>query len=156
MKKKNEYGDEFRINKIMFSVNKNEKCNYCKNYLDNIDKCKFCQFEYDEFYTRDDWDILDLDCDMEWTHLQILYRLHSKGLPCLFVDIWSDNNLAILLGCNVFTSKIADVLGVHEECIYNWSDQSMIIINLYMEKDIRKKEKESVSCEDCGFRSCGC
>ena len=120
-----------------------EKCNYCANYMYNVDRCKFCHFEYeDDWYTMDDWDVLNLDDDYEWSHLQILYRLHAKNLPCSFVDLWSDNNLAILLGCNVFTSKIADVLGVHEECIYNWSDQAMIIVNLYQEKCIRKKEYE--------------
>ena len=122
--------------------NKNSKCNYCANYLDNLGECKFCHFEYDDFYTRDDWDILDLDDDIEWSHLQILYRLHSKGLPCLFADIWSDKNIAWLVGCNVFSWKIAEVLNVHEECIYNHSDQAFIFLNLYQEKCIRKEEEK--------------
>ena len=116
------------------------RCGYCKNYMNGIGRCKFCNFEYDEYYTNDDWDILDLDEDYEWSHLQILNRIHAKGLPCLFADIWCDNNMAWLVGCNVFTSKIAEVLGVHEECVYNSSDQAFIIINLYQEKCIRKKE----------------
>lgn len=122
---------------------RNEKCNYCNNYLINVDRCKFCHFEYDEFYTRDDWDILDLDCDIEWSHLQILNRLHSKGLPCLFVDIWSDDNIAWLVGCNVYTSKLAEVLCMHEECIYNQTDQAFVILNLYQEKCIREIEKNN-------------
>lgn len=116
------------------------KCGYCANFMYNINRCKFCHFEPVEYYSRDNFDILELDEDYEWVHLQILYRLHSKNLPCSFADIWTDNNIAILMGCNVQTWKIAKVLGVHEECIYNWSDQAMIIINLYMEKCIRKKE----------------
>lgn len=118
------------------------KCEYCANYLEGIDSCKFCHFEYDNFYTRDNWNILDLDDNIEWSHLQILNRLHAKGLPCSFADIWVDNNIVLLLGCNVFTYKIAEVLGVHEECVYNWSDQAMIIINTFQEKCIRRKELE--------------
>ena len=111
--------------------------------MEEIDTCKFCHFEPDEFYTRDDWDILDLDDDVEWSHIQILNRLHSKGLPCLFVDMWSDNNLAWLIGCNVFTWKLAEVLGIHEECIYNHADQAFVVLNLYQEKCIRlRKGKE--------------
>ena len=121
----------------------NDKCRFCKNYLYGVDRCKFCHFEYeDEYYTRDDFDVLNLDEDYEWIHLQILNRFHALNLPCSFADIWSDNNIIILLGCNVFTSKIAEVLGVHEECIYNWSDQAMVVINTYMEKCIREKEYE--------------
>ena len=125
------------------------KCEYCANYLEGIDSCKFCHFEYDTFYTRDDWDILNLDDDYEWSHIQILNRLHSKGLPCLFADILCENNIAWLVGCNVFSSKLAEVLGVHEECIYNQADQSFVVINLYQEKCIRKKEiKEKYNDEN--------
>lgn len=105
-----------------------------------LDSCKFCHFEYDEFYTRDDWDIFKLDDDEEWSHLQVLKRLHSKNLPCLFVDMWTDNNMMVLIGCNVFSNKLAEVLGVHEECIYNESDQAFVIINLYQEKCLRKEK----------------
>ena len=123
------------------------KCNFCKNYMEGIDSCKFCHFEGDEFYMRDDWDILNLDNEEEWTHIQILNRLHSKGLPCIFADIWANNNLAFLVGCNVFSNKLAEVLGVHEECIYNEHDQAFVIINLYQEKCLRKEEaiKEDVN-----------
>lgn len=106
-----------------------------------LDSCKFCHFEYDEFYTRDDWDIFELDDDEEWSHLQVLKRLHSKNLPCLFVDMWTDNNMLVLIGCNVFSNKLAEVLGVHEECIYNESDQAFVIINLYQEKCLRKEKQ---------------
>ena len=122
-----------------------EKCRICENYLVGLDTCKFCSFELCDDYppcNDDEFDILDLNDDVEWSHLQILDRLHSKGLSCSFADIWSDNNIAMLLGCNVFTSKIAEVLGVHEESIYNWTDQAMIIINLYQERCVRENEKE--------------
>ena len=121
------------------------RCDYCKNYvyggLEYEDEriCKFCDFEYDEFYTRSDWDILNLDCDIEWNHIQILNRLHANGLPCLFADIWSSNNIAYLVGCNVYSWKIAQVLGIHEECIYNDLDKGFVILNLYQEKCMREK-----------------
>ena len=124
------------------------KCNYCKNKLIELDTCKFCHFEPEDYYTRDDWDILNLDDDYEWGHLQILYRLHAKGLPCLFADTWLDNNIAWLIGCNVFTSKLAEVLGVHVECIYNQSDQSFVIINLFQEKCIRMIEEYELDKSD--------
>ena len=117
------------------------RCDYCSNYMYGLDSCKFCHFEYDEFYTRDDWDIFELDDDEEWSHLQVLKRLHSKNLPCLFVDMWTDNNMLVLIGCNVFSNKLAEVLGVHEECIYNESDQAFVIINLYQEKCLRKEKQ---------------
>lgn len=121
-----------------------EKCRICENYLQGLDTCKFCSFELSTEYPpcTDDFDILNLDDDIEWSFIQILDRLHSKGLPCVFADMWSDNNIVILVGCNVFTSKIAEVLGVHEECVYNWTDQAMVVINLYQEKCIREKENE--------------
>ena len=124
------------------------KCEYCANYMSGIDECKFCHFEYDEWYVEDDFDILNLDDDYEWSHLQILNRIHAKKLPCIFADMWSDDNLAWLVGCNVFTGKIADVLGVHSECVYNQSDQSFIVINLFMEKCIRRLEEEEWKDED--------
>lgn len=114
------------------------KCNYCKNFVNDDEVCKYCNFECDEYYTKDDWDILDLDDDYEWKHLQILYRFHSLGLPCIFVDMWIDDNIAILVGCNVNSNKIANVLGIHEECVYNEHDQSFVVLNLFQEKCIRK------------------
>ncbi len=114
------------------------RCKYCKNFIDESRVCEYCKFEYDEYYTKEDWDILDLDEDYEWKHLQILNRFHSLGLPCMFADMWSDDNLVILVGCNVYPNKIANALGVHEECIYCELDQAFVIVNLYQEKCIRK------------------
>lgn len=121
-----------------------EKCRVCEHYYGGLDTCKFCSFEWATEYPpcNDwEWDILNLDDDIEWSHIQILDRLHYKGLPCLFADMWSNNNIVLLVGCNVFTSRIAEVLGVHEECVYNWSDQSFVIINTYQERCIRKEEE---------------
>ena len=112
------------------------KCDYCKNKLKGLDICKFCHFEMEDLYTDDEWDILNLDDDVEWSFIQILNRIHSKNLPCLAVDVFGED-IIYLVGCNVFTSKIAEVLGVHEECICNQSDQAFIIINLFKEKYLR-------------------
>lgn len=127
------------------------KCDLCKHreLMDTTDpfrlsdwKCSHCQFEYDEEtlpYHKDDWDIFNLDDDFEWSHLQILHRLHVKGVPCITADIWTDNNIAILTGCNAFPSKIASALNIHEETVYVWNDTTMVVINLYMEKCLRQK-----------------
>ena len=121
-----------------------KKCNYCVNYNVDEDDCDECPFEFDEEYYSvifdDEFDVLDLDDDINWSHLQILDRIHSKNLPCLFADVWG-NDMLYLVGCNVFTSRIAQVLGVHEECIYNDSDKAFIIVNLYQERCIRKREE---------------
>lgn len=124
------------------------KCRMCTHYkydptASNFEceryKCEYCNFEYDEDlpYDNDDWDIFDLDDDFEWSHLQILDRLDRKGVPCVAVDIWIDNNLAILFGCNAYSHKIASALNIHEDCIYVIGDTTMVIINLYMEKVLR-------------------
>lgn len=121
-----------------------EKCRVCEHYYRGLDTCKFCSFEWATNYPPCDdweWDILDIDEDIEWNYLQILDRLHAKGVPCLFADIWRDDML-YLVGCNAFSSKIAEVLGVHEESVYNQSDQAFVIVNLYQEKCIRRNEDE--------------
>ena len=126
------------------------KCRICKHYIYDPTKayqdtdycvCEYCNFEYDEDlpYDNDDWDIFDLDDDFEWSHLQILDRLDRQGVPCIAVDIWFDNNLAILIGCPAFPHKIAAALNIHEDVIYQVGDTTMVVINLYMEKCLRKK-----------------
>lgn len=127
------------------------KCDLCKHreYIGSTDpfrlsdwKCDYCKFEYDDTlpYHKDDWDIFSLDDDFEWSHLQILHRLHIKGVPCISADIWSDNNIAILIGCNAFSSKIASALNIHEDVVYAGNDNCFVVINLYMEKVLRKSE----------------
>lgn len=121
------------------------KCNICKKYDFNTEQCSECTFEYDEdlYWNNDDeWDILNLDDDLEWGHLQLQYRLDSKDIQCLYTDMWTDNNLAYIIGCNERTYKIADALHVHEECIYNDSEKGWIIINLFMEKYLRGYDLE--------------
>ena len=73
-------------------------------------------------------------------NIEILDRLDRKGVPCIAVDIWIDNNLAILTGCNAHQHKIASALNIHEDCIYIVGDTTMVVINLYMEKCIRRDE----------------
>lgn len=112
------------------------KCNYCANYMGELERCKYCSFEYSEEYTRDDWDILDLDEELEWNHLQILYRLWAEDVECLFADIFNDD-VAFLVGCNADSWKIAEVLGLHQECVYNDFTHQLIILNLFQEKCMR-------------------
>lgn len=114
--------------------------------MDQLDSCKFCHFEYDEEYTRDDWDILDLNHDV-WEHNQIYNRLWAKGIEVMFADIWIDD-MAFLLGCNAHTTDIANVLGVHEKCIYEDYEHMLIIINLFEEKCIRRRENNNQLFED--------
>lgn len=107
--------------------------------MSELGRCKFCHFEYEERYIKDDWDILDLPDD-EWEHIQILNRLHSQGIDCIMADIWGDRNMAYLLGCFAYTGKIARVLGLHEEVVYDNLDNGLVLLNLYQEKHIRWSE----------------
>lgn len=116
-----------------------EKCRVCENYLRGLDTCKYCSFEWASEYppTDDDkWDILDLNDDLEWSHYQIMDRLHYYVIDCLFADIFP-NNMVILIGCNAYAETIARALGVHKRCIYCDYDHSLIIINLVEEMALR-------------------
>ena len=118
-----------------------DKCRYCENYMDGLEQCKFCHFEYceDKYFQSiksDDWDIFNLD-ENEWEHLQILDRLYSKDIQCYQADIWWDNNMAYLLGCRASTDKIAKALNLHEECVYNDGEQDFVLLNLFQEKYLR-------------------
>ena len=118
----------------------NCRCNNCSNYLSKLERCKFCYYEFDEslsWNNDDDWDILELDDDVEWSHLQILYRLHSKGIECLFADIWWDNNMAFLVGVKASDERVARALGIKEEVIYNDYEHGLMILNLFKEKYLR-------------------
>ena len=74
---------------------------------------------------------------MEWSHLQLQYRLQTKNIECLFADIWSDNNIAFIIGCKANSSRVANALNIHEEAIYDDFEHSFMIINLFMEKYLR-------------------
>lgn len=116
------------------------RCNICDNYLRGIEKCKFCHFEWaSELPWTDDvsWDILDIDEEIEWEHLQIQYRLKAKGIECLLVDVWFDSNLVILFGVKDTARRIAKALNVDEDIIYCNIEQGYCIVNLYQEKAIR-------------------
>ena len=114
------------------------KCRMCVNYFEKLDTCKYCHFEYDRDYCKsDDWDILKLKDEDGWTHHQIRDRLYSKGIECLFVDIWIDDDVAWIIGCNAENYKLADVLNIHEESIYNDYEHGFIILNLFKEKYLR-------------------
>ena len=116
------------------------KCKICEHYNFSKEECSFCKFEYaNDLYWNDDdeWDILNLDDDIEWSHLQIMYRLKAKRIDCLFADIWFDNNLAYILGAKANVHRVAEVLGVHEEVIYDGGENPILIINLFQEKYLR-------------------
>lgn len=114
------------------------KCEICTHSING--HCEYCKFEYDEDYNpfkTDNWDILNLNDDVEWSHLQIQYRLWSKGIECLMADIWWDNNLAYLIGVKASRRDVADALNVHEEVVYDVGEMPLLIINLFQEKYLR-------------------
>ena len=115
------------------------KCDYCKHYMNKDSICKYCNFEYFEDFKLfdDDWDIFKLDDDIEWSHLQIMYRLKAYGIDCLFADIWGDKDMAFIVGCDSKTELIANVLNLDEECVYNDFEHGLIILNLFKEKYLR-------------------
>lgn len=112
------------------------KCKYCRNYLSQLDSCKFCHFEYCQRYIDDDWDILKLDFEDE-IHKEIQYRLNAKGIECILADIYWDMNIAFLIGCYAHTDRIAQALGVDEQVVYGNNEQGLVIINLFEEKYLR-------------------
>lgn len=116
------------------------KCKYCVNYNVENNKCKNCQFEFNEeyeFFKKDDWDILSLKEKNGWEHVQIMDRLYLNDIECLFADIWWDNNIAILVGTTSRIEKIADILNVHKEVMYPLDEKGLVIINLFQEKYLR-------------------
>ena len=127
------------------------RCEYCANYMIGIDRCKYCNFEYDERITSDDWDIFNLNEDDGWDYMQILYRLHSQGIKCVSVDTYFDENVAFIIGCFASSSKIANALNLDIKSIYGNNDYGVVILNLYKEKAYRlgidvDKEWELMPC----------
>ena len=123
-------------------------CKICENYMEELDTCKFCHFEYDRDYCKsDDWDILDLKDEDGWTHLQIRDRLFSRGVECLKVDIFMDDNIAYIIGhCD--NDSLARILNIHREVIYNDFENGLIIINLFQEKYLRGLLDDRVQCSN--------
>lgn len=121
-------------------MNHIDKCRVCDNYLRGVDTCKYCNFEWSEDYppcVDTPFDIFDLDDDIEWIHLQLLDRLHYKGIECLSADIWFDNNVAFIIGARASPDKVAEALHIHKEVIYDHSDMGLMILNLFQEKYLR-------------------
>jgi len=117
-------------------------CKFCQNYLSELERCKFCHFEFDESYDpfkSDNWDILNLKEEDGWEHIQILDRLRLKGVDCYQADIWFGNNIAVLIGCMADKSVLSRVLNINEDVIYCDYEQGNIILNLYQEKCLRRK-----------------
>lgn len=126
------------------------RCESCANFMVGVDRCKFCHWEFDPGYNpwnRDDWDIFEMDDDEEWSHIQLLKRLKSQGFNCLYADMWTDNNVAWLVGClpdtehigrrHVNADGIADALNLHKESVYCEVESGLIILNLFQEKYLR-------------------
>ena len=123
----------------------NGKCSVCENYLRGVDRCKFCSFEWATTYTPCDdvsWDIFELDEEEEWSFIQIQDRLKYKGIDCLMVLNWCDDNVILLMGCNAYAHKIANALNVHKECIVQDLDYGVTVINLFMEKPLRVSDND--------------
>ena len=116
------------------------KCKICTNYDFIDEKCCNCEFEFDEdlYWNNDEkWDILELDDDYEWSHLQIMYRLKSKNIECITADIWWDNDLAIIIGADKSVESVAEALGVSDDVVYDAGLKPLYIINLFKEKWLR-------------------
>ena len=117
----------------------NSKCGYCKNFDLNSEKCSNCGFEYDGNYNpfeKDDWDILDLKYEDGYEHHQILWRLWSHDVDCVFVDIWI-GEMAFILGVNSSVEMIADALNMHKKAIYYDYEHDLCILNLIEERMLR-------------------
>ena len=125
------------------------RCRVCENYLHGAEVCKYCHFEWSIKYPacNDNWDILDLEEEYEHGHLQLMDRLFSNNIECLYADMWCDDSIAFILGCNAKTYDIAKAFGVSENSVYNDYEHSFVIINLYQEKFIRRFGSE-VSCDN--------
>ena len=108
--------------------------------MTELDTCKYCHFEYIDEYTPfkdDDWDILGLDDEEEWTHIQIKDRLYYKGIKCWSADMWFDNNMAIIVNPDKGVDAVARALGLHKDVIYHDTENNLMILNLFEEKYLR-------------------
>ena len=125
------------------------KCDSCANFMVGVNRCKFCNWEYDPGYNpwnRDDWDIFEMNENVEWSHIQLRKRLKSQGFDCLSADIWLDGNIAWIICCNndcehlykeVSNESIAKALNIHEDCVYCDLESGLTVLNLFQEKYLR-------------------
>ncbi len=130
------------------------KCNYCTNYLSELDTCKFCSFEFDEeaYFSPSysDFDIMSMNEEDGWEHEQIMNRLRANGVDCFSADIWWDNNMAIILGVNPSKRReVAKALGINEDVIYTDGEHDYMILNLFQEKYLRG-ELDNILKDDSG------
>ena len=113
-------------------------CRICANMMDELNTCKFCSFELDEdkiFSENHHFDILNMNEDDGWEHHQIMDRLRANGVHCYTADIWSDD-VAYIVGCTDQT-RVAKLLGMHEEAIYVDWENNWMFLNLFQERYIR-------------------
>ena len=64
-------------------------------------------------------------------------QLNNYGIYCTFVDMFTDDNMAWIVGCNAEDYKIADALNISEKCIYNDVEHGVVFLNLFQEKYLR-------------------
>ena len=122
-----------------------DKCHNCENYLHGLERCKFCSYQFDDSLAWNDnskWDIFEIDDEIEWSFLQIQYRLKAHGIDCLEVINWCPNdNVIVIFGVKSYPEKVAEVLGVHRDSIVSDSEIGIMVINLFMEKYFRGELK---------------
>lgn len=117
-----------------------EKCRVCKHYISEDQGCNKCEFDWSDEYPPvldDEWDIFNIDDDVEWSFLQIQDRLKYNGIDCLQVLNWYDDNAIVLIGVKAYGDRVAKALGVHEECISEDLDIGIMVVNLFKEKWLR-------------------
>ena len=126
------------------------KCRVCDHYINSEDTCEFCDFKWSTEYSpwTDDWDIINIDDDVEWSFLQIMYRLKAFNVDCLQVFNWFEGDAILITGIReMYPDRIAKALGVHKECISLDADIGICVVNLFMEKALRTFFKD-VNGED--------
>lgn len=117
-----------------------EKCRVCKHYISEDEGCTKCEFDWSDEYPPvldDEWDIFNIDDDVEWSFLQIQDRLKYKGIDCLQVLNWYDGNAIVLIGVKAYGERVAKALGMHSECISEDSEIGIMVVNLFKEKWLR-------------------
>lgn len=117
-----------------------EKCRICEHYISEEQGCTKCMFEWASEYppvNDDEWDIFELDDDLEWSFLQIQDRLRFKGIECPIVYNWFDGDIILLFGCNTYKERIARALGVDKSVLLQDTEIGVTVVNLFKEKYLR-------------------
>lgn len=124
-------------------------CKFCKHFDEEEEVCSECiGYELDEkkFFQQNVFDIFSLDDDVEWSHIQIMEQLKNHGIECTFVDIFINDNMAWILGCNERDDRIARALNIHKDCIYNDYEHCVVFLNLFQEKYLRGMLNDGNDC----------